>query len=155
MHIYREYTVHMLRGVGVHTEGREGGRERIVSESNRKKRQYNGWVLLLFTTTCSISRDKAKSTARQLLEDRDSDTETCVSVFFSSGFLCCSFIIDISFFECLISLSEVGLTESQGDRRWGSSKHRKKDEALVIRCGRCTLAGRKTDWQLNKKMGGL
>ena len=47
-----------------------------------------------------------------------------------------------------ISLSEVGLTENLGDKDDEVVNTEKKNEEVVIRCGRCTLAGRKTEWQL-------
>lgn len=119
------------------------GKLGIIRMKTTEKKRHNGKVLLLLTTTCSVSRDKAKSTAWQLLKNRDRDTDLCVCIF-----LIWVFVPLAHQRQCLlwmsISLSEVGLTETLGDKRRGSSKHRKNRWGVVNQMQQMH-AGRKED----------
>ena len=50
-----------------------------------------------------------------------------------------------------ISSSGAGPTENLGDKDEEVVNTGGKDEEVVIRCRRCSLAGTKTHWQLNKR----
>lgn len=83
MHLYREHTVHVLRGIGTHTDRTEG----IVTMRTTKKKQTAwGSSLLLFTATSSVPGNKVKSTARQLL--KDAEIQRPVSLYLSHQGFC-------------------------------------------------------------------